>query len=350
MDEKSHETRLPEMLNLLTVEYETDDVQLNCVQDYLDKGHAFQNYPVAFAVATPQIYKLCKQRDISDRLKLALRCGSYDPRDFWCLLGQSSIDEDCRVAILQARPERLMRLVAEKLPLGCVSNCSDEHTQGWRELLRVAVQLVAQNTYISESPLKVYSYQKSWKPRNGYFEVRSMEDFFHEWLRELELAGQDLLRYGELEHRAFRRGGSRLHIGLNFECYDLLWYRKFINFSFGPRVEDWRFFIPWPFDEWAGEFWHTVEVGFRPPMPGSWVKGEHGFGEHLKNAGRWFRSLATSKRKRRRYLRWTHMTEKEAEGSLGSRWIGVIEDNRSRAGKGMHRQDDELPEWAYQTG
>lgn len=349
MDEKSHETRLPEMLNLLTVEYETDDVQLNLVQDYLNKGHAFQNYPATFAVATPQIYKLCEQRDISYRWELALRCGSHDPHDFWCLLGQPSIDEDCRAVVLRQSPERLMQLVAEMLPLCRVYNCSDEHIQGWRELLRVAVQLVAQKTYFWHCPF--YSCKRVWKLRNGSFEVRSLEEVFHKWLRELELAGQDLLRYGELEHKAFRRSPSRLTIRLDFECHSgLSWSRKIINFSFGPQVEDWRFFISWPFDEWAGEFWHMVEDGFRPPMPGSWIKEEHGFGEYLKNAGRWFRSLATSRRKRRRYLRWTHMTEKEAEESLGSCWIGVIEDNRSRAGEGMGECDDELPEWAYPTG
>ena len=240
------------MLNLLTVEYETEDVLLNRFEDYVDGSTAFLENPTAFSIASPQIYTLCKQRSISDRLESALKCGSNDSQHFWCLLGQTSIDDDCRVAISQKGPERLMRLVAQKLPKACLPERSKEHAEGWRELLPEAVQLVAQAETFRMSPLYTRLLREIWRPRNAQFEVRSIQDAAYVWLRELELAGQDLLRYGELEQTAFIQRKS-LNMDIRFECCYLSWYPMLINFSFGPQIEDWRFFISWPLDEWAGE-------------------------------------------------------------------------------------------------
>ncbi|KAF7509430.1 hypothetical protein GJ744_007993 [Endocarpon pusillum] len=357
---RSLETEIQGMLNLLTVEYETEDVLLNHFEDYFHHGYAFRTSSMAFAVAAPQIYTVHKQRHISDRLELAMGSYSTDLQNFWCLLGQASIDEDCRAAISQKGPERLMCQFAQQLRDSITPDRFVENMEGWRQLLREAVQLVAQTPHFRESPLDAYlRYRGGWKLRNAHLEVKFVQDALRRWLRELQLAGQDLLRYGELEHEAFREGTSYLADLFTFECYPIQWWKRYINFSFGPQVEDWHFFISWPFDEWAGDFWQSLEVDFQPPMPGSWVEEEakdnlaeaHEFGAHLLEAKCSFRTLATSRRKRRRYLRWTGMTEKEAAYCLGSSWTGVIEDNRSRAGKDMDLlcSRTKLPSWALQN-
>lgn len=110
-------------------------------------------------------------------------------------------------------------------------------------------------------------------------------------------AEADLAEYGRYEHELFRElGGQRilgykdLKFGSRLLCRDYLPLR-IINFTYGPKVEDWEIWVSNPLDEWAGEFWYWVE---NPELfaPGAWLDSldevpfEHWPREHEKRRRR----------------------------------------------------------------
>lgn len=111
-----------------------------------------------------------------------------------------------------------------------------------------------------------------------------------DWIRILQSSGIDLEHYGRKERSIFKMGKrnnfeslvflSRINRveALDFEgpmkpviSYELGW-SSLIDFTYGPCVEDWKFWFSEPTDRFAGKFWSLIED---PPLmslvPGAWV-------------------------------------------------------------------------------
>jgi hypothetical protein len=118
------------------------------------------------------------------------------------------------------------------------------------------------------------------------------------WLEDLFDVGIDLLQYGALESLAVQKrrdqeptpecacfdyygsGWEPEECERRNECYSPT---RLINLHYGTRPEDWMFWLSEPADEFAGDFWSTIEYPLeldeedRPmvfKMPGSWNDAE----------------------------------------------------------------------------
>jgi len=120
------------------------------------------------------------------------------------------------------------------------------------------------------------------------------------WLEDLLYAGIDLVQYGALESMALqKRWPMNQEPTLDCACSrynsSCSWPRtcirtnkcrsptRLINLHYGPRPEDWIFWLSEPTDEFTGEFWSMIEdpseneaeeclMEFQ--MPGSWNEAE----------------------------------------------------------------------------
>jgi hypothetical protein len=85
-----------------------------------------------------------------------------------------------------------------------------------------------------------------------------------DWLRILHAAGIDLMEYGRAEESEVRDWArNHQHPGRRGFCTDV------IGFTYGPEPEDWALFFEHPGDEYAGDFWESVEPS-ESIMPGVW--------------------------------------------------------------------------------
>jgi len=87
------------------------------------------------------------------------------------------------------------------------------------------------------------------------------------WLCSLEQAGVNLSSYGRKEKALIESG--RLKVDFIFE-YDLhikeYWGNSsivpmslhLIGFEYGPKPDNWKFWISDPTDEFVGDFWHLI--------------------------------------------------------------------------------------------
>jgi hypothetical protein len=113
----------------------------------------------------------------------------------------------------------------------------------------------------------------------GYFSKSTLSQFqngnvackaaIQVWLGNLEAAGIDLARYGEVEHCNWRDGGfGREFSGWNIaeQAFDT---QRVIGIAYGPSSEDWRIWLSEASDLLAGQFWEMIE---RPVdvTPGAW--------------------------------------------------------------------------------
>jgi hypothetical protein len=91
------------------------------------------------------------------------------------------------------------------------------------------------------------------------------------WIYDLNASGIDLQQYGELETALGLKDEVNSSRRLNFreERFHIL------GFSYGPMVEDWKFWFSEPTDYLAGEFWTMIEKSpshsdSHCTIPGSW--------------------------------------------------------------------------------
>ena len=196
-----------------------------------------------------------------------------DPEWFWITLGQPQLTPSC---FLDSGPHSLFPKIAHCSQL--MKECGCE--EGWRNILKQAVDV---NGHLSwdqarSSPLVYYLSSSIWFP--GCHNLRPekvnahIQENLQKWVWELSKAGADLVEYGQLEHEHFikHRDIYRLWVDLRVsrslsgDCRcDVL------DFTYGPNVEDWKIWLLWPLDEWAGDFWYQIE---NPELfgPGAWVE------------------------------------------------------------------------------
>lgn len=172
-------------------------------------------------------------------------------------------------------------------------NCRHQDRQGWRDILRQCVQLNAHLSSLQhQNSLCVDLIRHSlrdWKDSLSDL-ITNATMMVQAWVSELKVAGADLIEYGELEH------GILIKNSIPYEAMNWTWSKepkfwrtrcRIISFTYGPDTDDWSISLSWPFDEWAGQFWNSIE---NPElfMPGSWVDDD-GLctkdGEHVERRG-----------------------------------------------------------------
>lgn len=89
------------------------------------------------------------------------------------------------------------------------------------------------------------------------------------WLRLLLDCGIDLVDYGRREKHLHTEGLAQQYI---YDDPEEAGYRL-VSFTYGSRVEDWKFYIHPIFPPWSEQFWDMVEHPERL-IPGAWTDDE----------------------------------------------------------------------------
>ena len=159
------------------------------------------------------------------------------------------------------------------------------------------------------------------------------------WIQLLSDAGLDLELYGRREHYimiSMRSASLRRQSRTQPVIYLA---EPIIGLSYGPLVADWRLWFDCPYDQWAGDFWNNLERVTARPMPGAWVDedDEERMIQRRNRPGS-FKSLATSRRRQRRYLRFMQMNGEDARSRLGPLWDSLADINGKERERGWYNK------------
>lgn len=94
----------------------------------------------------------------------------------------------------------------------------------------------------------------------------TLNSMLNDWLRILHQCKIDLQEYGEWEKMHFRTEYhdfviTLAEISMPGSGIQIDTTVSFINFTYGPRLEDWKFWFSEPSDPSAGDFWALIEEG-----------------------------------------------------------------------------------------
>jgi hypothetical protein len=103
--------------------------------------------------------------------------------------------------------------------------------------------------------------------------IQYLSCILYTWIYDLNASGINLQQYGEMETALGLK--EKVNPGRRFGCREEKLY--ILGFSYGPIVEDWKFWFSEPTDYLAGKFWAMIEKSpnyseSRCTIPGSWLK------------------------------------------------------------------------------
>ena len=113
--------------------------------------------------------------------------------------------------------------------------------------------------------------------RSLMYAAGRIDDAVQSWITILSAMDVDLVEYGRHEQHAIAQSSQYLTLIKYHVCLEQpiehYYHSRIINLEYGPSASDWKVWISWPLDEWAGEFWNWVE---NPEffMAGAWVEDE----------------------------------------------------------------------------
>ena len=140
------------------------------------------------------------------------------------------------------------------------------------------------------------------------------------WLQHLSNAGLDLEFYGQCESRLLGTDRSQ-QVRQYCESHPAIELSQpILALSHGPALSDWHLWLDCAYDQWAGDFWCMLGHNYFPLLPGAWIDEDEERAVQLRSQPGRFKSLATSRRKRRRYLRFMQISDDYACLWLGSFW------------------------------
>lgn len=219
--------------------------------------------------------------------------------------------------------------------------CLNLGLQSWHALLEAAVisgvfelaNAVPCELGMSSSLRRLFSSMVVFEMLGS--ELRQTRQLLEIWLQILASAGIDLERYGCLEQTCLSYN-NEWTLRCYSERYPELNSIRIAGMSIGGAVSDWRIWFHCPLDEWAADFWALIERESEHLVPGAWID------EREERQATWdaerrsetgaFKSLATSHRKRRRYLRFMRIDDAEASRTLGPVWDNMIRFNTEYGG------------------
>lgn len=121
------------------------------------------------------------------------------------------------------------------------------------------------------------------KATNSAAVLAICEEPIFAWLSDLYNAGVDLALYGRNEKRHFRDpkllpyGLTQSYHSLKNTKYllaDMRYEVRLIGFRYGRLPTDWKFYWSEPSDQFAGDFWHLVDMASQEKVmniPGAWI-------------------------------------------------------------------------------
>lgn len=182
--------------------------------------------------------------------------------DFFSVLGQKELDAACYKELF----------IKKCIFKGLRTTGSTRHgqLQAWRSLLRSMLLELADDVQVVIAFWTVLEEAFDFQLLSAHVVVRALNGLLHLCIKEFVLAGIDLKRlYQIVSRHPGLRGDSLpllLRVGRRARiCVHL------INVTLGPNIEDWKVWISWPLDEWAGDFWNWVESP-EEFLPGSWIE------------------------------------------------------------------------------
>ena len=201
--------------------------------------------------------------------------------------------------------------------------------EGWLDHLRLLVKhgsglTLAQNADLLDhydSPLAAYVGTAACRRSHSWdrFE-REAQSACKSWLQLLANAGLDLALYGKCESRLLAANGFQVVWQQDESHPAIRPCRAILGLSYGPTVSDWHLWLDCPYDQWAADFWYMLEQDSTVSVPGAWVDEDEERGIRLRSIPGRFNSLATSRRKRKRYLKVMQMSNDDARVRLGPLW------------------------------
>ena len=271
------------------------------------------------------VYPPYRTRPLSERAINFDRFVGYnvnDSRLFPKILGYESWNSET-ISLLDTQTcWALLRCITSML-----TYCYD--IEGWLDHLRLLAKhgsglKLVPNTDLADhydSPLAAYVGRAAGHRSHSWdrFE-REAQSACKSWLQLLANAGLDLELYGKYESRflaANRFQAVWQHFG-SHPAIELS--RPILALSYGPAISDWYLWLDCPYDQWAGDFWYMLEHDSTTSVPGAWFDEDEDRAVQLRSEPGRYNSLATSRRKRKRYLRVMKMSNDDARVRLGPLW------------------------------
>lgn len=288
-----------------------------------------------------EVFPPYRSRPISERIQTIWNSGFWCDDTFFVWLGQDAIDGSCLSVTSQTddQSQSLLARIARAVGLpfgGDIAKAVSQKAEIIGQTLKAggvdAAYTCGESILFPYFRVQVFDSGEITEQVN--FGVRA-------WLKVLVDAGADLERIAEGERRCFHT--------LQIQHYQRRWPEissvSIVGLRTGHRVEDWQVYFSNPLDEWACDFWHLLEEGLEPLIPGSWIDAQDELAAQMRaNPGR-FKSLATSRRKRRRYLRLMGLTDDQARENLGPGWDHLLSINTLRRGDVLLTAPD--LNWSY---
>ena len=297
------------------------------------------------------------ERALSRRLQAALCIRHWDPAYFWARLGHKPATEVDADIVIREWPIELLELTWEIAKYCCFHyhHTTKSQSSGWQEILS---QLLKSKhlRLLCYKVLEYFPVDDCWLNRNGWnhwsvilFRLHSHTVALNEratnnlkrWVTFLSDAGISLEGYGELITALLSRSPNG-EVGPGPEhprilCTNPLYNPRIlctnpfnneiryriVGFSYGPVPEDWKVSLSTEHDEYCHEFWPWVEAESelvdedeRLVLPGSWPDSCSPFPEsstarespaRLGLKYRYWALFVTSRRRRRRLLRWLRL-------------------------------------------
>jgi hypothetical protein len=166
---------------------------------------------------------------------------------------------------------------------------------------------------------------------------RQLNQKLASWIELLRIVGTDLSLLADNERRIFSQHP------IEIRCYSRrvpsLWSVRVVGISTGPDSADWKIHLANPLDEWAADFCNLVHEGPEQVVPGSWVDEKLEAELGLRSKPGKFKTLWTSRRKRKRYLRQIGLSAAAARKILGEEWIHYPEVNKHFRGRAIMERD-----------
>ena len=307
----------------------SDDLLIQNPASYLYRNGPARHEPCLSQLLSA-VYPPYRTRPLSERAINLDRFVGYqrvgyqvnDSRLFPKLLGCESWNSET-ISLLDTQTcWALLKWIASML-----ASCYD--TEGWLDHLRLLVKhgigpTLVQNVDVPDhcaSPLCSYVAAATWGwPDSWHGFEQGARSACMSWLQTLADAGLELELYGRSESRLLGTGGHQYvwEGGESHPAIELS--RPVLALSYGPAVSDWCLWLDCPYDQCAGDFWYMLEHDYTVSVPGEWFDEDEERAIWLRSRPGRFKSLATSRRKRRRYLRVMQMNDDDASVRLGPLW------------------------------
>jgi hypothetical protein len=312
--------------------------------------------PEALGILLSHVYPPLRERPQSERARYAMVAS---PENFCLLLGTQTIDPASILAVEQAvlanpsawscaflprwdtsmatssiilhQPESLLGIFAASYSRDYAPNV----TTAWEKVLAQIITSGDCNAKRGSLIIPLLQFDRIGDNLDN--SARRLNQKLASWIELLRTAGADLSFLADNERRIFSR--QLIEIRCYSHRYPSLSSVRVVGISTGPDSGDWKVHLANPLDEWAADLWNLVHEGPEQVVPGSWLDEELEAERELRSRNGQFKTLWTSRRKRKRHLRHMGIPASAAREILGEAWIHYPEVNKHFNGRAIMERD-----------